>query len=51
MKTLGFLDAGYTFINIDDCWTTQSRDANGLLQVDPVKFPSMSLTGIQRLQV
>ncbi|KAF9015722.1 glycoside hydrolase family 27 protein [Cyathus striatus] len=40
MKNLGFLEAGYNFINLDDCWNTQTRDANGLLTWDPVKFPS-----------
>lgn len=45
MKELGFLDAGYTFINIDDCWLTKTRDANGLLVTDPVKFP----TGLKNL--
>jgi alpha-galactosidase len=40
MKELGFLDAGYTFMNIDDCWLTNTRDANGNLVTDPVKFPS-----------
>ncbi|KZP14578.1 glycoside hydrolase family 27 protein [Athelia psychrophila] len=39
MKTLGFLDAGYTYINIDDCWLTAEREADGTLQVDSTKFP------------
>ncbi|KAF7970851.1 hypothetical protein HWV62_22740 [Athelia sp. TMB] len=39
MKTLGFLDAGYNFINIDDCWLTAERTASGTLQVDNTKFP------------
>ncbi|PFH52279.1 glycoside hydrolase family 27 protein [Amanita thiersii Skay4041] len=40
MKARGFLDAGYTFINIDDCWNTKTRDSNGQLVVDATKFPS-----------
>ncbi|WP_084713795.1 NEW3 domain-containing protein [Streptacidiphilus rugosus] len=35
----GLKDAGYTYVNIDDCWLTHSRDANGALVPDPVKFP------------
>ncbi|KAF5352733.1 hypothetical protein D9756_005871 [Leucocoprinus leucothites] len=40
MKDLGFLDAGYDFINIDDCWLLKDRDASGSLVTDPDKFPS-----------
>ncbi|HEY7048024.1 MAG TPA: NPCBM/NEW2 domain-containing protein [Jatrophihabitantaceae bacterium] len=35
----GLKDAGYQYVNIDDCWLTHSRDANGRLVPDPVKFP------------
>ena len=35
----GLREAGYTYINIDDCWHGQ-RDGNGFIQVDPVKFPN-----------
>ncbi|WP_329459083.1 NPCBM/NEW2 domain-containing protein [Streptomyces sp. NBC_01497] len=35
----GLKDAGYTYVNIDDCWQTHSRDADGRLVPDPVKFP------------
>ncbi|EHL03276.1 putative Alpha-galactosidase [Glarea lozoyensis 74030] len=37
--SLGLKDAGYTYINIDDCWTTKSRDSSGNLVPDPSKFP------------
>lgn len=37
--TSGLKDAGYTYINIDDCWHGQ-RDADGFIQADPKKFPS-----------
>lgn len=40
MKNSGFLDAGYKYINLDDCWNTKGRDANGQLVVDLAKFPS-----------
>ncbi|MGA8117462.1 MAG: NPCBM/NEW2 domain-containing protein [Actinocatenispora sp.] len=35
----GLKDAGYTYVNIDDCWLTHERDAGGHLVPDPVKFP------------
>ncbi len=35
----GLQDAGYTYVNIDDCWLTHTRDAGGHLVPDPVKFP------------
>ncbi len=40
MKASGLLDAGYNYINIDDCWQSALRDENGRLQSDPVSFPS-----------
>ncbi len=36
----GLKDAGYQFVNIDDCWSMMQRDADGKLVPDPVKFPS-----------
>lgn len=35
----GMRDAGYRYVNLDDCWMASSRDAEGNLQADPVKFP------------
>ncbi|GAB2714486.1 NEW3 domain-containing protein [Kitasatospora kifunensis] len=35
----GLRAAGYQYVNIDDCWMSSSRDANGNLVPDPVKFP------------
>jgi alpha-galactosidase len=35
----GLKDAGYNYVNIDDCWMTHDRDADGKLVPDPVKFP------------
>lgn len=40
MKNSGLLDAGYKYINIDDCWHSSIRDKNGRLQGDLGKFPS-----------
>ncbi len=39
LVTSGLKDAGYTYVNIDDCWMTHTRDADGRLVPDPVKFP------------
>jgi len=39
MVATGMKDAGYQYINIDDCWQGQ-RDAQGFIQPDPKKFPS-----------
>jgi alpha-galactosidase len=35
----GMKAAGYEYVNIDDCWMTHERDAQGRLVPDPVKFP------------
>ncbi|WP_377268239.1 NPCBM/NEW2 domain-containing protein [Peterkaempfera sp. SMS 1(5)a] len=35
----GLKDAGYQYVNIDDCWMTHERDADGRLVPDAVKFP------------
>nr|WP_260848701.1 NPCBM/NEW2 domain-containing protein [Streptomyces sp. SLBN-118] len=35
----GLKAAGYTYVNIDDCWALPQRDANGNLVPDPVRFP------------
>jgi alpha-galactosidase len=34
----GMKDAGYTYVNIDDCWQV-SRDAHGDIVPDPARFP------------
>lgn len=39
MKDKGYLDAGYRYIVIDDCWSLMERDGQGRLVPDPVKFP------------
>jgi len=39
MVDSGMKDAGYEYINIDDNWMTDTRDANGDLVPDPVRFP------------
>ncbi|MFJ1756321.1 glycoside hydrolase family 27 protein [Kitasatospora sp. NPDC088134] len=52
----GLRDAGYQYVNLDDCWMkpatgwndpTNGRDAAGRLQPDPVKFPH-GIDGVAR---
>jgi len=35
----GYKDAGYTFVNIDDCWPEKTRDAERNLIPDKERFP------------
>jgi alpha-galactosidase len=35
----GLRDAGYRYVNLDDCWAAPRRDAAGRLVPDPVRFP------------
>ncbi|MFF8909083.1 NPCBM/NEW2 domain-containing protein [Streptomyces olivaceoviridis] len=35
----GLKDAGYQYVNLDDCWALPDRDANGKLVPDPARFP------------
>ena len=37
---LGLDKLGYNFVNIDDCWMLEERDADGHMVPDPVAFPS-----------
>lgn len=39
MVSTGMKEAGYEYVNIDDCWHGE-RDANGFIQADPERFPS-----------
>jgi alpha-galactosidase len=39
MVSNGMKDAGYQFVNLDDCWQT-GRDAAGNILADPERFPS-----------
>ena len=40
MVELGLRDAGYRYVNVDDCWANWQRDADGNLFANPVRFPS-----------
>ena len=39
MVAKGLRDAGYNYVDIDDCWMLHERDAAGHLVVDAAKFP------------
>lgn len=39
MVSTGMKQAGYLYVNIDDCWQV-SRDAQGTIVADPERFPS-----------
>lgn len=39
MVSSGLKDAGYIYVNLDDCWHG-NRDSDGFIQADPQKFPS-----------
>ncbi|MFI6062902.1 NPCBM/NEW2 domain-containing protein [Streptomyces sp. NPDC051286] len=36
----GLKDAGYQYVNLDDCWAKPQRNADGKLEADPVRFPN-----------
>ncbi|MFJ6916096.1 NPCBM/NEW2 domain-containing protein [Streptomyces sp. NPDC101133] len=36
----GLKDAGYEYVNLDDCWALPERDADGRLVPDPERFPN-----------
>jgi len=36
----GLKDAGYQYVNLDDCWALPFRGADGKLVPDPVRFPN-----------
>ncbi|KAI3321477.1 glycoside hydrolase family 27 protein [Xylariaceae sp. AK1471] len=38
--SLGLKDAGYVYVNIDDCWSSKSRNSSGYLVPDSSKFPN-----------
>ncbi|RZB40326.1 alpha-N-acetylgalactosaminidase-like, partial [Asbolus verrucosus] len=36
----GYLEAGYEYVIMDDCWLAPERDSNDRLQADPERFPN-----------
>jgi hypothetical protein len=39
LKKSGLADLGYRYVNLDDCWQSSTRDAQGNLQFDLSNFP------------
>ncbi len=39
MSQSGLVEAGYKYVNIDDCWQASTRDKEGRLQCDKETFP------------
>ena len=39
MVSSGLRDAGYRYVNLDAGWAAPTRDADGKLRADPVRFP------------
>lgn len=40
IKNSGLADAGYIYVNIDDCWQASSRTKDGRLDCDKATFPN-----------
>lgn len=40
LKESGLADAGYQYVNLDDCWQSSMRDREGRLTSDLSRFPS-----------
>lgn len=40
MASEGFLEAGYNYIGIDDCWSEFERDENQRLVANKERFPN-----------
>ncbi|KAJ7918506.1 glycoside hydrolase, partial [Mycena leptocephala] len=42
MKSLGLLDVGYHYVNIDDCYAEKNRSASGDIIPDKIRFPNIT---------
>ncbi|VDO83120.1 unnamed protein product [Soboliphyme baturini] len=40
LKSEGYAEVGYEFVNIDDCWSERKRNEDGTLEPDHDRFPS-----------
>lgn len=47
MKRLGLVDAGYVYLNIDDCWEAKERNLKGELEADYTTF-SMGMENLAK---
>ena len=39
LVSTGLRDAGYVYLNIDDCWSEKTVDSNGYIMPDHIRFP------------
>lgn len=46
IKQFGLDELGYRYVNLDDCWSSVKRTANGRLTVDEERFPSVEKGGV-----
>lgn len=46
MVSLGLKEAGYTILQIDDCWMLPGRNARGQQVLDPSKFPGGGISAL-----
>jgi len=49
LKACGLVDAGYVYLNIDDCWQSSIRDENNKLQGDFIHFSSGIKTLVEKV--
>ncbi|KAF7308176.1 Alpha-galactosidase [Mycena chlorophos] len=40
VKSLGLADVGYTYVNVDDCYSLKQRSQAGYIVADPTRFPN-----------
>ncbi|KAJ7067488.1 glycoside hydrolase family 27 protein [Mycena amicta] len=40
VKSLGLADVGYTYVNVDDCYSEKKRNEAGDIVADPKRFPN-----------
>ena len=40
MVSKNLTDAGYVYVNVDDCWMADKRDEDGHIQANKDKFPN-----------
>lgn len=48
IKECGLLEAGYNYLNLDDYWEADSRDEQGRLEADIVRFPQGMKSFVQK---
>jgi alpha-galactosidase len=49
MVKLGFRDLGYTYLNIDDCYSEKKRNAKGEIVANSTRFPDGMKSVVDRI--